>query len=167
MAIDPSKVERYRKVQARAEDPSSAEAERKAARRVCANMRKRYPGIERAAAGGSGEGGADTPFASDSWPTAEQRSQSFQDTWKDKLRDWFTDTVEQVSRGLSVVEIIDEDVAVEITSNTRTIHVKVKIPWESAEEVADQMGGSLEEYARLVGLRVGRDLAEAFESLDY
>lgn len=161
--IEKKTVERYLKIKARSSDLSSSDNERDTARRICEKIEQEYPGIKEVAA--AYEAGVHVPPESET--TAEQRAEAYQDTWKDKLREWFTDTVDQVTRGLSIVDVIDEDVEVEITSNTKTIHVKIKIPVDSALEVAEETGGSLQEYARLVGMRVGRELAEAFADSGY
>jgi hypothetical protein len=161
--IEQKAIEKYLKIKARASDSSSSDNERDIARRICEKIEKEYPGIEEVAA--AYKAGVHIPPESEA--TAEQRAEAYQDTWKDKLREWFTDTVDQVTRGLSLVDVIDEDVEVEITSNTRTVHVKIKIPIDSALEVADETGGSLQEYARLIGMRVGRELSEAFAESGY
>jgi|TARA_R110000751_G_scaffold242355_3_gene342759 hypothetical protein len=156
--IERKVMERYLKIKTRSSDESSSDNERAIAARICEKIEAEYPGIAETAAAYQ---------AAQKEPDATLRAQSYEDTWRDKLREWLTETVEQVTRGLSIVEVVDEDVDVEITSNTRTVHIKIKIPVDSALDVAEETGGSLQEYARLVGLRVGRELAGAFEDSGY
>jgi hypothetical protein len=165
--IEQKAIERYLKVKTRATDTSSTENERKIARKICARIEEQYPGIQDIAAEFDRIRSMG-PETETSYQEAEStRAQAYEETWRDKFRDWFTETVDQVTRGLSLVDVIDEEVNVEITSNTRTVHVKIQIPIDSALGVAEETGGSLQEYARLIGHRVGQDLAKAFEDSGY
>tara|TARA_R100000664_G_C2686636_1_gene92405 strand:+ start:195 stop:695 length:501 start_codon:yes stop_codon:yes gene_type:complete len=165
--IEQKAIERYLKVKARATDTSSSENERDIAGKICARIEKQYPGIKEIAAEFDRIRSMGPETETYYQEAASARAQSYEETWRDKLRDWFTETVDQVTRGLSLVDVIDEEVDVEITSNTRTVHVKIRIPIDSALDVAEETGGSLQEYARLIGHRVGRDLAKAFEDSGY
>lgn len=162
--IDPARVRRYRSVLTRSVDPSSTPSERETAKRVCANMEAKYPDIEFYAAQPEPEAAPPHPEPPKGPPRQEGPPKS---DWKGTLRDWFTETVGQVSRGLSLSDRIDDDVIVEIHANKRTVHVHVKIPLEDALDAADDAGGSLQEYARLIGLKVGQELAQAFEDSGY
>ncbi len=69
--------------------------------------------------------------------------------------------------GFALSELISEVVDLEIESNTRTVHIKASFPIESAYEAAEMTGGSLDEYARLVGAKIGSELAAAFRASGY
>jgi len=154
--IDPARVERYSKINKRVMDQSSSENERVTARRVCAKMRKDYPGIHKAAIA-----------FDESEAVVEPEWEEESLNWRTGLREWFRDTVSQVARGLSQADRIEEDVITDIRFDPERIVIITTIPMQSAMESAEDTGGSLQEYARLVGLRVGRDLSDLFEESGY
>jgi len=75
--------------------------------------------------------------------------------------------LDEVTLGFALSELISEVVDLEIESNTRTVHIKASFPIESAYEAAEMTGGSLDEYARLVGAKIGSELAAAFRASGY
>ena len=157
--IDPSKLERYLKLRKRATDQSSAEQERKTAKHACARMRQKYVGIH--AASIQLERELNTPEPPWDIDQPNQRD------WKDNLRDWLKDTVSQVVTGLSQADKIEQDITTDFNVTDSFITIQVEIPVESALEASQHFSGSLEEYARLIGLRVGRDLTDYFEELGH
>jgi hypothetical protein len=56
--------------------------------------------------------------------------------------------------------MVRQDAEVSIHSNTRTLHIHIRIPLDALTRAAEFSGGSLEEYSRMVGVLVGNRLAE-------
>lgn len=76
------------------------------------------------------------------------------------------DTLDGIADGLSLVDQINEEVNVRISDTRKTITVKVTFPVELAADVYEEQG-DLEEFSRLVGVKVGADLAQAFRDSGY
>jgi hypothetical protein len=84
--------------------------------------------------------------------------------------EWLGDTLsglaDEVADGLSLVAQVEEKVKVNISNTRRTITVKVNFPMEVANDVLLEQG-SLDEFSRLVGVKVGAELAQAFRDAEY
>jgi len=87
--------------------------------------------------------------------------------WRKKFGQFIQDVVEQVSEGLTITNVVQRRVKISIEANEKTINVSIKIPVSVALEVAENSGGSLGEFSRLVGVRLGNELAKAFEASGY
>jgi hypothetical protein len=162
-------LEKYLKLRERVTDPSSTPNEQGTARRICAKMRANTPGIHEAALAyqvqqareAQQAQGEDAGGGYPSGPTGAGVD------WKSTLKDWFADTVSQVARGLSQADKIERDVAIDVRFESDRVVVVTEIPLQAAIAAAREAGGSLQEYARLVGLQIGRDLSEVFEDHGY
>jgi hypothetical protein len=62
---------------------------------------------------------------------------------------------------------VQRRVKITIEADQKTVNVSIKIPVSVALEVAENSGGSLGEFSRLVGVRLGNELAKAFEESGY
>jgi hypothetical protein len=75
--------------------------------------------------------------------------------------------VEQVSEGLSITNVVQRQVKITIESDAKTVKISIKIPVDVALQVAEDSGGSLGEFSRLIGVRLGNELAQAFAKSGY
>lgn len=170
MAFTAKELERYVKLRIRADDPSSAASERETARVLAAKMEVKYPGIRDAGEAWrrAQAGDAPGPGPATGGPAGRAGSPGGSGpagSWGDLLRDWFVNTVDQVTRGLSITDSIERAVPVTVTVKPRFVYVSVKIPIESMEAALSQSGAEPEEYCRLVGQKVGRELQNALAPL--
>jgi len=170
MAFTAKELERYVKLRIRADDSSSAASERETARLLAAKMEVKYPGIREAGEAWrraqSGEAPGPGPAAGGPSGRAGGPAGAGQPgSWGDLLRDWFVNTVDQVTRGLSVTDSIEKEVPVTVTVKPRFVYVAVKIPIESMESALSRSGAEPEEYCRLVGQKAGRELHNALAPL--
>ena len=135
-----TKGEKYKKLRIRAQDPSSPATEREIAKNAYLAMEQKYPGIEAEA----------------------QRAESAEKegtlpSWRDAFRDFVQQTLSDVTDGLTQAHRIDQEVAVKSAYRGDELILRVSIPFGAVERAESE--DSLEEYARLVGLRVGRGLS--------
>jgi acyl CoA:acetate/3-ketoacid CoA transferase len=182
-------IDRYRKFHAVATNAASAENEKIIARRRMEVLEKEYPGIG-AAAYWSAERAAET---AEDWVNrargrpppreAPRRPRTYRvepepaepaespetqtPNWRKKFGQFIQDVVEQVSEGLSITNVVQRRVKITIEADQKTVNVSIKIPVSVALEVAENSGGSLGEFSRLVGVRLGNELAKAFEESGY
>jgi len=184
-------AQRYRSLKAMEEAPSAAQNERTMAGRIRRAMEAKHPGIANAATaqedgstkgndpnapGGSYDsgafGGVYSARARDqqaAFTAAQQAAQAAagRSGWASKLGAFVRGALDEVTLGFALSELVSEVIDLEIESNTRTVHIKVSLPIESAYEAAEMSGGSLDEYARLVGAKIGNELAAAFRASGY
>jgi hypothetical protein len=172
MAFTAKELERYVKLRIRADDPSSAASERETARVLAAKMEVKYPGIRdageawrRAQSGGASPGPATGAPSGPSGRAGGSAGAGQSGSWGDLLRDWFVNTVDQVTRGLSVTDSIEKEVPVTVTVKPKFVYIAVKIPIESMESALSRSGAEPEEYCRLVGQKTGRELHNALAPL--
>jgi hypothetical protein len=95
-------------------------------------------------------------------PPAENRWERL----KNVAAEWIGDTLEEVADGLNLVEQINEEVNVRISDTSKTVTVKVTFPVELVREIYEEHG-NLDEFSRLVGVKMGEDLAQAFRDSGY
>ena len=140
----------------RLEDEAAMAAAAAAARR----QRPREPGRARGPRVGGTHPAPGVPFP----PVPPEN-----DRWeriKNVASEWLGDTLQQVAEGFTLVERINEEVVVGASNTRKTVTVKVTFPVELAREVFEETG-SLEEFSRLIGVKVGEDLALAFKQADW
>ena len=63
--------------------------------------------------------------------------------------------------------LVEESVDIKITGHGSQVKVTIEFPIEAAWAASDMAGGRIEEYARLIGNRIGVELAEAFRQSGY
>jgi len=166
---------RYRKIRAMAADTGAAAAERATARRLLHRMEAEHPTIRSVVAQEEARERVDA--ASKAAPQPAQDGPGPYDTgyygpgrattraeapWVDRVRSFVRAAVDEVGLSFTVADLIRQDVEIKVSRNRRTVHVHVRIPVESLEDAADHTGGPLDEYARLVGARVGSTLSDLF-----
>lgn len=164
-------VDRYRKLVRMERDPGATPGERDNARRLRARMEAQHPGIRQAAAAAeraereAAEAPGDPvpgPYDTGAYgPPRPQRPHPNQPNWGDRLRSFVQAAMDEVGASFTLSDMVRQDAEVEIRSNTRTLHIHVRIPLDGLTQAAEFTGGSMEEYSRLVGLRVGNKLAAA------
>jgi hypothetical protein len=162
-------VERYRKLVRMERDTSTTNGERDNARRLRQRMEREHPSIQRAASQAekreqapreSVPGPYDTGAYGPSRARPEEPPPETEGPrWGDRLRSFVQAAMDEVGTSFTISDMIRQDVEVEMRSNTRTLHVHVRIPLDALNRAADFSGGSLEEYSRLVGIYVGNHLA--------
>ena len=87
--------------------------------------------------------------------------------WRQRVGQFLQDVVEQVSEGLSITNVVQRQVKITIESDAKTVKISIKIPVDVALQVAEDSGGSLGEFSRLIGVRLGNELAQAFAKSGY
>ena len=161
------KIERYRKLLRLERDAGAAPGERDNARRLRERMEREHPNIRQAAAQANEReqtaqepvpGPYDTGTYGRRRP-AEPPQERQGPGWGDRIRSFVENVAHEVGASFTISDMVQQDVEVEIRSNTRTLHVHVRIPLDALNRAADFSGGSLEEYSRLVGVYVGNHLS--------
>jgi len=182
-------TQRYLSLKAMEEAPSAAENERNMAGRIRRAMEAKHPGIEAEASklangsasdlhapGGSYDSGsfggvysARAQAQNAAFAAAQQAAHAAagRSGWASKLGAFVRGALDEVTLGFALSELVNDVIDLEIDSNSRTVHIKVSLPIESAYEAAEMTGGSLDEYARLVGTKIGNELAAAFRASGY
>lgn len=87
--------------------------------------------------------------------------------WRQRVGQFLQDVVDQVSEGLSITNIVQRQVKITIDSDPKVVKISIKIPVDVALQVAEDSGGSLGEFSRLIGVRLGNELAQAFAKSGY
>jgi hypothetical protein len=155
-------VGRYRKVLRMEQDAGASAGERDNARRLRQRMEAEHPGIRQAATRAAAQegvddaekvGASDGPGPYETGYYGPPRPQG--GGLGDRLRSFVQAAMDEVGSAFTLSDMIRQDVDIEIQSNTRTLHVHVRIPLDALDRAADFTGGSLQEYARLVGVQVG------------
>jgi hypothetical protein len=100
-------------------------------------------------------------------PAPEQPGEEPSLNWRQKVGQFLQDVVDQVSEGLSITNVVQRQVKITIESDAKTVKISIKIPINVALQVAEDSGGSLGEFSRLVGVRLGSELAQAFAKSGY
>jgi len=162
-------VERYRKLIRMERDTSTTQGERDNARRLRQRMEREHPSIQRAASQAEKREQAPRepvpgPYDTGSYGPARARpAEPSPETegprWGDRFRSFVQAAMDEVGASFTISDMVRQDVEVEMRSNTRTLHIHVRIPLDALNRAADFSGGSLEEYSRLVGICVGDHLA--------
>jgi len=171
-------VDRYRKVRRMEQDGGASEGERLNARRLRQRMEAEHPGIRQAAA--QADARERTPQSPNGAPSTDgpgpyetgyygppREAAPAGGGWGDRLRSFIQAAADEVGMAFHLQDLIRQDVEVEVRSNSRTLHVHVRIPLDGLERAAGYTGGSLQEYARLVGVRVGTQLGALFQREGY
>ena len=150
-------------------DSGASPGERDNARRLRERMEREHPNIRRAASQADQREQAPRepvpgPYDTGSYGPARARPadpppESQGPGWGDRLRSFVQAAMDEVGASFTISDMVRQDVEVEMRSNTRTLHIHVRIPLDGLNRAADFSGGSLEEYSRLVGVYVGNHLA--------
>ena len=173
-------IGRYRKVLRMERDAGASEGERANARRLRQRMEAEHPGIRQAAAqaeaqervdaqGRPENGGPmrDGPGPYDTGYYGPPKPRPSGPGWGDRLRDFVQAAVDEVGVAFHLTDLIRQDVEIEVRDNRRTMHIHVRIPIDGLERASDFTGGSLQEYARLIGVQVGGRLGEVLRRRGY
>jgi len=155
-------VGRYRKVLRMEQDAGASAGERDNARRLRQRMEAEHPGIRQSAAQAEARervGDAVDPPASDGPGPYETGyygpPRPPGGSFGDRIRSFVQSAMDEVGSAFTLSDMIRQDVDIEVQSNTRTLHIHVRIPLDALDRASDFTGGSLQEYARLVGVQVG------------
>jgi NAD+--asparagine ADP-ribosyltransferase len=85
-----------------------------------------------------------------------------------KATEWLRSAVSEAAKGITINQLARDYTDVEIEGNTKTIHIHVRIPVDVVSDLYETQGSDdLQEYARLVGLIAGTELAEALRESGY
>ena len=169
--------ERWQKLRAMENDNGASPTEKQTARNLRERLEAMHPGVGEKPKEGT------TPFDRQQWTEAPPpppdtsgrvhpgeawggKAPSGQ-RWYNRGADMFKAAMEEVTRGFALNQMVREHADIEIEGNTRTIHIHVRLPLDEVTEIAEMSGGSLQEYARLVGLLVGAELAATFKDSGY
>jgi len=112
---------------------------------------------------------APPPYVPPIYPPPPPATPPTNDRWeklKNVAAEWLGDALNEVADGLSIIEQINEEVSVNISNTHKTVTVKITFPVYLAQEIYDEQG-TLAEFSRLVGVKVGEDLAQAFKDSGY
>lgn len=162
-------VDRYRKLRRMERDAGASPGERDNARRLRERMEREHPNIRRAASQAAQREQAPRepvpgPYDTGSYGpprprAAEPPPEPDRPRWGDRLRSFVQTAMDEVGASFTLSDMVRQDTEVEIRSNTRTLHIHVRIPLDGLTRAAEFSGGSLEEYSRMVGVLVGSRLA--------
>ena len=95
------------------------------------------------------------------------RAAQMQGGWAARVGTFVKGAIHEVNAGLSVSRLVEESVDIKITGHGSQVKVTIEFPIEAAWAASDMAGGRIEEYARLIGNRIGVELAEAFRQSGY
>ena len=166
-------TDRYRKLRRMESDNGATPPERDTARRLRQRMESAHPGIRQAAAQADarehvgsvseeGDPGGPGPYETGYYGPPRTTGAGF----GDRLRSFVQSAMDEVGTTFTLSDMVRQDVDIEVRSNTRTLHIHVRIPLDALDRVSDFTGGSLQEYARLVGVRVGSHLSAILRHRD-
>lgn len=162
-------VERYRKLRRLEQDAAAAPGERENARAARLRLEQQQPGIRQAVAQAEAQEvidaqaprtGAEGPGPYETGYYGPPRAAG--GGWGDRLRTFVQAAVDEVGVAFTLTDMIRQDVEIDVRTNRRTVHVHIRIPLDSLDQAASFTGGSLHEYARLVGVQVGGRLSDLF-----
>lgn len=175
-------IDRYRKLLRVERDGGASPGERDNARRLRLRMEQQHPGIRQAAVQAEaqervdaeaprGGGGPTTdgpgPYDTGYYGPPKARPTYEAPGWGDRIRTFVQAAVDEVGVAFHLTDLIRQDVEIDVQANRRTLHVHVRIPIDGLERAADFTGGSLQEYARLIGVQVGGRLSDALRRRGY
>lgn len=157
-------IDRYRKLLRMERDSGASQGERDNARRLRTKMEHAHPSIRVAAAQAAAREAPRTdtepmpgPYETGSYgPPRPTRPEP---TPIDRLRSFFQAAVDEVGASFTLQDMVRQDIELDVRANTRTIHLHIRIPLEGLDRAEAFTGGSLEEYSRLIGVRVGSFLS--------
>ena len=167
-------TDRYRKLRAMEQNTGSTPNEKQTARKLREGMERDFPGIaqqadweEREERGDELPGPYDGSGAFGGIGGELFRAAQMQGGWAARVGSFVKGAIHEVNAGLSVSRLVEESVDIEIDGQGSLVKVTVEFPIEAAWAASEMSGGRVEEYARLIGNRIGAELAEAFRQSGY
>ena len=173
-------LDRYRKILAMERNASASKGERDNARRIRLRMEKEDPTLFAQAELEEAQERAQRAEKDreDAWQRRTQAERQAREeqrrVWQGRVAglgarvaDFLQDAVDSVAHGLSVIDRVEEHADIEVEVNSRSMHIHLSMAVDDVLDVADDPTVSLEEYTRLVGIRVGQELLATLREAGY
>jgi hypothetical protein len=168
--MDPSLVEKYRKVRALATG-GATEGERAAARKVLASMEARYPGISVASIRPSsppidGSFGFPPGGASEFRPSGKSEPPPREGGgFVDSVFDWLREAAAGVREGMDLRQRVLDAINLDSTVNTRTMKITLSIPLTELDGLLTDFGDKDAEIATILGSVVRDEFIATLSSM--